>query len=439
MRQRLLVAAVLFGLSGAIAVVPAVAVPVAADPLAAPVVTAAPADIAAAIADQAHGRLKAFYAERDYQPLWAASGTIGPAAGALLDVLNGAADDGLKPEPSRVAGLNRAVAAAANGDPRAIARAELKLSSALARQVRAMRKPGDSGMIWLDAALKPRKLDDDAVLRAAALPPSLVDYVGTMGWMSPHYVTMRMALGLARAGGLSPDDLARIVRNRDRARALPGPWVRHVVVDAGSGRLFWYEAGRQKGVMRVVVGKPQSPTPMLAGLLHYAILNPYWNVPVDLVQTSVAPKILGGQSLASLRFEALSDWSAAPQRLDPAGIDWAAVAAGQQELRVRQLPGAGNAMGRVKFLFPNNMGIYLHDTPDRALFRAADRHFSNGCIRLEDAPALGQWLLGKPLRMPRTPEQAVALPVPVPVFLTYLTVETDGGVRLRDDVYGRDR
>jgi murein L,D-transpeptidase YcbB/YkuD len=436
-RLRLLVAGVVFGLSGAIAVAPAGATPV---------VATAPADIdpaviATAIAGQARGRLKAFYAARDFQPLWVASGRIGPAADALRDLLASAADDGLKPDRSRLAALDRAIAAAGDGDPRAIARAELKLSSALARQVRAMRKPGESGMVWLDPSLKPRKLEDDAVLRAAALPPSLADYVTTLGWMSPHYVALRQAIGVAHAAGMPPEDLARIARNRDRARALPGPWVRHVVVDAGSGRLFWYEAGRQKGVMRVVVGKPQSPTPMLVGMLHYAILNPYWNVPVDLVQTSVAPKILAGQSLASLHFEALSDWSAAPERLDPARIDWTAVAVGRTELRLRQLPGAGNAMGRVKFLFPNDLGIYLHDTPDRALFRAADRHFSNGCIRLEDAPALGQWLLGKPLRMPKTPEQAVTLPVPVPVFLTYLTVEDrgDGSIGFRPDVYGRDQ
>jgi murein L,D-transpeptidase YcbB/YkuD len=303
-----------------------------------------------------------------------------------------------------------------------------------------MRKPGDTDMVWHDPALKPGKLEDDSVLRAAALPTSLADYVGSMGWMSPLYVALRQALAVARAAGMPPADVARIARNRDRARALPGAWVRHVVVDAGSGRLFWYEAGRQKGVMRVVVGKPQTPTPMLAGMLHYAILNPYWNVPVDLVQTSVAPRVLAGQSLASQHFEALSDWSASATLVKAGDIDWPAVAAGRQEVRVRQLPGPGNAMGRVKFLFPNDLGIYLHDTPDRALFRAADRHFSNGCIRLEDAAKLGQWLLGKPLRNAKTPEQAVALPVPVPVFLTYLTVADsgDGSIGFRADVYGRD-
>jgi murein L,D-transpeptidase YcbB/YkuD len=117
------------------------------------------------------------------------------------------------------------------------------------------------------------------------------------------------------------------------------------------------------------------------------------------------------------------------------------VADGRQELRLRQLPGGANSMGRVKFMFPNDLGIYLHDTPDRALFAHDDRHFSNGCIRLEDAAALGKWLLGRSIRSAgRAPEQAVPLAVPVPVYLTYLTaIDGESGVAFRDDVYGRDQ
>jgi L,D-transpeptidase YcbB len=98
-------------------------------------------------------------------------------------------------------------------------------------------------------------------------------------------------------------------------------------------------------------------------------------------------------------------------------------------------------MGRVKFMFPNDLGIYLHDTPDRALFAKDNRHFSNGCIRLEDAAGLGLWLLGRPLRAGSTaPEQPVPLTVPVPVYLTYFTATaTKAGVGFLDDVYGRDQ
>jgi L,D-transpeptidase YcbB len=254
-------------------------------------------------------------------------------------------------------------------------------------------------------------------------------------------VQLRTLLGTAEARG-APDDVVRRLRlNLDRARVLPGPWTHNVVIDAASGRLWYYQAGKQELTMRVVIGKPESPTPMLAGTLQYAILNPYWNVPTDLVQTLIAPKVLAGKSLADMGLEALSDWSLTPAKLDPTSINWQAVASGKQELRVRQLPGASNSMGRVKFMFPNKQGIYLHDTPERELLTKEDRHFSNGCIRLEDAEKLGKWLLGISVRAAvKDPEQIVALPAPVPVYLTYFSaIETKQGLEFREDVYGLDR
>ncbi len=404
-----------------------------------PVVAAGQADIATEIRDQARGDVKTFYAARGFQPLWAADGAILPQAEALLADLASARLDGLKPSSYKPEKLQAALAAARDGDPRAIARAELLLSTSFARYVRDLRKPAKrkDGMTWLDPRLKPAKLDTVTVLRTAALPQPFADYVATMGWMSPHYTRLRGLLARAEAAGVADADLARLRRNLDRARVLPGPWTHHVVVDAAAGRLWFYQAGKQAGTMKVVVGKAETPTPMLAGMLQYAVLNPYWNVPVDLAQTLIAPKVLAGRSLKSMGFEALSDWSATPQKLSPAAVDWPAVAAGTQELRLRQLPGGANSMGRVKFMFPNDDGIYLHDTPDRALFAHDDRHFSNGCIRLEDAGALAKWLLGRPLRSAgRAPEQAVPLAVPVPVYLTYFTATEDG---FRDDVYGRDQ
>lgn len=109
-------------------------------------------------------------------------------------------------------------------------------------------------------------------------------------------------------------------------------------------------------------------------------------------------------------------------------------------MRARQLPGPGNFMGAVKFMFPNDQGIYLHDTPERALLSQAERYFSNGCVRLEAAARFGRWLLGKPLPRSRTPEKRVELPEPVPIYITYLTAAPDGAaIRFRPDVYGRDR
>lgn len=228
--------------------------------------------------------------------------------------------------------------------------------------------------------------------------------------------------------------------NLERARLLPGPWVRHVVVDAAAARLSYFSKGAIDGTMKVVAGAKESQTPMMAGMIRFATLNPYWNIPPDLVQRKVAPRILSGGSLRGMRYEALADWSANPQPLAQSAVDWSAVAAGHSEVRVRQLPGGSNAMGRVKFMFPNDLGIYLHDTPQRALFAKADRHYSNGCVRLEDAQRLGRWFFGKmPVADGARPEQYRSLPQPVPVYLTYFTVmPTANGVDFLPDVYSRD-
>lgn len=396
--------------------------------------------VAVAIRSEAGGWMGRVYAERGYRPLWWSDGRIGKSADVLIGYLSSADRDGLKPSSYKVDDLREAIAAAHGGDPRLAAEAEIALSKAFVRYVRDQRRVRDVGMAYADPALKPKRPKSDTVLRAAAFPKSFARYVAEMGWMSPHYVRMRTLMGQALADGMGEGDIARLRRNLERARVLPGAWTRHVVVDASSGRLWFYEAGEQAGTMKVVVGTRETQTPLLAGTLQWAIVNPYWNIPTYLVRKNVAPKVLAGRSLVSLRMEALSDWSAAARPLPASSIDWHAVASGAQEIRLRELPGPVNSMGRVKFLFPNDEGIYLHDTPNRDLLKAEDRHFSNGCIRLEQASVLAKWLMGKPLgTASRKPEQAVPLPVPVPVYLTYLTpLATKTRVAFRPDVYGHD-
>jgi L,D-transpeptidase YcbB len=398
-------------------------------------------DIAAAIGKEADGRLKTFYAARGNQPIWLSGAKFGSHTDQLIAQLESSNFDGLRPDNYKPGRLRAAIFEAQQGSAKAIARAELMLSAAFARYADDMRYPRDVGMRWLDSSLKYNGREADAVLRSAAAAPSFPEYIRTMAWMSPHYVKHRKWLSNAWEDRASTTTLRRLRLNLERSRLLPGPYVSHIVVDAASGRLWYYQAGKEAGMMRVVVGKPSSQTPMLAGMLQWAILNPYWNIPVDLTQTSVAPKVLAGRSLTSMRMEALSDWSETATKLNPKNIDWRAVASGKQQLRVRELPGPGNAMGRAKFMFPNDSGIYLHDTPDKALLTKPSRHFSNGCVRLEDAPRLGQWLLGRSIvANGKDPEQAVPLRAPVPVYLTYLTATQDskGQLIFLNDVYGRD-
>ena len=240
------------------------------------------------------------------------------------------------------------------------------------------------------------------------------------------------------------DQAARIRLNLARARMLPAPVVgRHVLVDAAAQRLWLYDGDRVVDSMKVIVGKPAEPTPMMAAMIRYATINPYWNVPPDLVAKRIAPHVLseGASYLNANGYQVLSGWAADAQPIDPAIVDWQAVAEGRRELPVRQLPGAANMMGAMKFMFPNAFGVYLHDTPEKALFSDADRRRSSGCVRLEDAKRLARELFGSvPIAPASVPEYNVPLPKPVPVYITYLTVAPDAaGIAFRDDVYGRDR
>jgi murein L,D-transpeptidase YcbB/YkuD len=273
--------------------------------------------------------------------------------------------------------------------------------------------------------------------------------------LARRVTAFQAAHGLPQTGQAGPLTIAalnrgpaayerQIRRNLDRARALPGePGERHLVVDAGGAELWLYEGERRVDQMKVVVGKPATPTPIMAGVVRYAVLNPYWNIPEDLVRDSLSPRIvkLGARQFQKERLEALSDWTEEAKVVDPARIDWRAVAAGRKPLRVRQRPGPDNMMGKVKFMLPNRLGVYLHDTPNKAPFKAGDRFLSSGCVRLEDAAKLGRWLEGAEPRADARPEQRVDLNRPTPVYITYFTVAAgpDGRAVFHPDRYGRDK
>jgi len=237
----------------------------------------------------------------------------------------------------------------------------------------------------------------------------------------------------------------RLIRaNLERARAFPTSFDgRFLFVNVAAARLSLIEQGGVRSTMRVVAGSPAMQTPAMAGLIRYAEFNPYWNFPVDLVRARLAPQVLrhGPVYLRQRGFEALSDWSAAPRGIDVNAVDWRAVAQGHVDLRVRQRPGQSNEMGRVKFMMPNEIGIYLHDTPHRALFGQARRWVSAGCVRLENADMVTSWLLGSALSSHGrdAPSHRVDLSRPTPVYIGYLTAApTDHGIAFYPDVYGRD-
>lgn len=178
------------------------------------------------------------------------------------------------------------------------------------------------------------------------------------------------------------------------------------------------------------------------------MFNPYWNVPDGIVHDEIAATAVEDPSrLEQDGFEVLSGWDDDAEAIDPSAVDWEASRVGYQ---VRQRPGPENALGLVKFMFPNRYDVYLHDTPARSRFEESRRALSHGCVRVADPRSLAETLLSSTGEWPgeRVAEamqaqerRTVPLDVPVPVHLLYFTswVDGEGVIHFRDDVYGRDR
>ncbi|MCP3729788.1 L,D-transpeptidase family protein [Sphingomonas sp. MG17] len=400
---------------------------------------AADPELAAAIADTSMDReLRAFYAARGFRPVWLASGASLAAAERLIEIFEQAELDGLDSGDYRPRRLRDAIEDAREGDAEDAAKAEALISRSYVEYVRDLHGRVRSPMAATDPDFRPEPPSARDILQQMAAAPSLAAFVDGNGWMHPFYAGLRRALIDAPAGS----EQARLLRlNLDRARGLPGNG-RHVVVDTAGGRLYMFAGGKVVDSMKVIAGRPATPTPMMTSVIRYATLNPYWNVPTDLTRSRLAPEVVekGPVFLKAGGYDVLSDWSPDAAPTDAALVDWRAVASGARVVRVRQRPGLSNGMGRMKFMFPNGNDIYLHDTPEKGLFSNAGRYFSAGCIRLEDAPRLGRWLFGKPLKAASAkPEQRVELADPVPIYITYFTAFPTGKtVAMRADVYGRD-
>jgi murein L,D-transpeptidase YcbB/YkuD len=398
---------------------------------------------AAAAAPSFGGEINAFYRSRGGASLWFGPNS-GAAAQQLVQLLATAQADRLNPRRYNVKGLVRAVQDARSRNPAAVQRADLMLSNAFVAYARDMKHDPGVGIIYVDRELRPTPPSPTALLNAAAAAPSLSDYVSQMAWMNPIYANLRQAL----AGRVYRSDAERrlLELNLERARALPSGKGRYVIVNPPAARLYMYENGRVVDSMRVVAGRPDpiAQTPMMNAFIRYIALNPYWNSPADITAKRLAPTILkeGRAYFRNRGYELLSDWGDHPHVIDPMSIDWHAVAAGRVQARLRQKPGPANSMGKMKFMFPNAQGIWLHDTPEREKIEDAARLQSNGCVRLEDAKRLARWLFyGRPPSpQGAKPEQKVNLPSPVPLYITYLTAVPSGtSIVYFDDFYGKDR
>jgi L,D-transpeptidase YcbB len=237
--------------------------------------------------------------------------------------------------------------------------------------------------------------------------------------------------------------------NLERLRWLPASFGdRYVLVNIPDYSLHAYDAGREVLTMRVVVGDEYGhATPVFADTLNQVVFQPYWNVPPSIVKAEFLPKLQRDPHyLETHGFEVVR--GDRDEVVSPSSVDWNDVDTTKMGFRVRQKPGDENALGHVKFVFPNRFNIYMHDTPARSLFARNARSESHGCIRLEHPEQFADYVLaGDPAWTPDRIREAMesdtnrAVPVKrkLPVYIVYLTAFVrDGQLQFRQDVYGSD-
>jgi len=320
------------------------------------------------------------------------------------------------------------------------------------------------GWPQVPAALKLKPGQQDAAVPLLARRLSISgDFAGSMAAEDTTYgpelqeavKRFQRRHGLTDDGVVAPATIAQmnvpverridqIALNLERWRWLPRDLgERYVLVNIPEYRLEVWDHAQVPVSMRVVVGKKDTPTPIFNDDMTYLVFAPYWNVPADIATKETIPSVLKDPAFLDRTNMEVVD--RAGNAVDPASIDLSQAG----DYRFRQRPGGSNSLGYVKFMFPNQFNVYLHDTPADSLFARAARSFSHGCVRLEQPEALAAYVLrDQPEWTPERIQEAmhggqetsVKLKGPLPVYLGYWTARTsaDGILQFRDDLYGID-
>jgi len=446
--------------------------------------------------------IEAFYTARNYAPLWSDNGVINARAKAVIARLSDADTDGLEASDYPTPDF------AAASTPEALADAEIRLTSSVLAYARhaqigrvhysriaadidytlvppepaevldkmadakdageglgsynpphegyrllreklaeARGRTADSGPARIAAGrvLKIGMQDERVPLLRERLGMPAADNTTFDKALSEAVKKFQASHGLSRTGTLSGvtidalngpkrgRDADVIIANMERWRWLPRDLGKaYVMVNIPEYMLKVVNNGSVVWRTRVVVGKPSMPTPMLSETMKYITINPTWNVPPSIVQNEYLPA-LQQDPTALARIGLKIDYNR------------------DGTVHIFQPPGAGNALGRIRFNFPNKFLVYQHDTPDKHLFAQEKRAFSHGCMRVQDPAKYAEVLLSIELpsegytqeriqRMFGTGEKDISFPKPLPVHLTYQTASVDeaGKLVIREDIYGRD-
>jgi murein L,D-transpeptidase YcbB/YkuD len=458
--------------------------------------------------------VRAFYTQRQHAPAWVDHRRPTDKAATVIALLNTARQHGFDPADYAAAELLETSQAVEKIDKESperldrLAEFDARMTAALlafGRDIAIGRQHGDAN--W-----KARRTTPDfvaAVTKAADDPDGFVDLVRPQ---HAEYVALQKALDdlngqkakggwvkvpstksvtelrerLLMSGHLKGDDLQAAVKsfqelhsiaatgvvddktlaalnvpldwriqqvaiNLQRWRYMPDDLgERHFFVNIPYYHLIARESGKPVMDIRVVVGKPGNNTPIFSEEMETVVFSPYWNIPDTIAENETAPAVARDPNYLSRQgIEILRVSGSATQTLNAADVDWDDPES-LKGLAFRQRPGSGNALGHVKFMFPNKHNVYLHDTPADSLFAKPGRAFSHGCIRVEEPEQLAKYVLKD---YPEWDEQSiftamragvekhVKMKQKIPVHIAYFTawVDENGGLHFQPDIYGYDR
>ena len=336
---------------------------------------------------------------------------------------------------------------------------------------RGIEKGGGWPSVAAGKTIRPGDRDDriPAVIRRLSVTGDLDPEMAQVPHYSPllkrSIVRFQLRHGLTPDGAIGPNTVAamnvavpdrikQIIINMTRWR-----WQEHdlgekyILVNIANFDLTAFMGGQEAFSFPVIVGKFQHQTPIFSDRIIYIDLNPYWNVPPSIAKNEELPKLRkDSHYLTKRHIRLFSGWGADAREMDSRSVDWRNVSTARMgQFKLRQDPGPWNALGQIKFVFPNKYDVYLHDTPTQNLFSRTQRDFSHGCIRVSDPLKLADFVLSSHAGA-WTPEKirsslkekkraVIRLPEPLPVHITYQTswVDKNGIIYFNRDVYGRDK
>jgi murein L,D-transpeptidase YcbB/YkuD len=252
---------------------------------------------------------------------------------------------------------------------------------------------------------------------------------------------------IAALNAAADDHVGLIIANMERWRWMPenlGAF--YVRVNVPNYNLEVFQNGKPIWTTRVIVGKPMNQTPIFSDQIETAVVNPVWNVPSSIALKEMLPEIQANPYRALAGYEVYYNASGRFQQVNPLQIDWYRV--DMNRVQIKQPPGEANALGAIKFLFPNEYAVYLHDTPSKSLFAYDQRALSHGCMRVQDPWGFAEVLMTQEpglavsamKKLVGGPERQIVLPNQIPVHITYFTAFVDGAgkLQIRNDIYGHD-